>query len=129
MRLRLQRQIVDAGDDVSCMVVAPVLIPLKPGERIRMDRRDARKLGELFRAGPLTEVHPPTREHEAARDLCRAREGAWEDSMRCRHRMGKLLLRRAIRFGGGHGPWSERHRNRLRGLRIELDALTVRCAS
>jgi transposase len=118
----LQRQIVDAGDDVSCMVVAPALIPRKPGERIKTDRRDARKLGELFRAGLLTEVHPPTQEHEAARDLCRAREDVRGDLMRCRHRMGKLLLRRAIRFDGGQRAWSQRHRSWLRGLRFELAA-------
>jgi hypothetical protein len=58
------------------MVVAPSLIPRKPGERIKTDRRDARKLGKLFRAELLTEVHPPTEENEAARDLCRAREDA-----------------------------------------------------
>ena len=56
------------------MVVAPSLIPRKPGERIKTDRRDARKLADLYRAGLLTEVHPPTEEDEAVRDLCRARE-------------------------------------------------------
>ena len=60
----------------SCVVVAPSLIPLKPGERIKTDRRDARKLAELLRAGLLTAVHPPTPEDEAVRDLCRAREDA-----------------------------------------------------
>jgi transposase len=102
------------------MVVAPALMPRKPGDRIKTDRRDARKLGELFRAGLLTGVHPPTQEHEAARDLCRAREDVREDLMRCRHRMGKLLLRRAIRFDGGQRAWSKRHRSWLRGLRFEL---------
>ena len=54
----LQRQIVDAGDDVSCMVVAPALIPRRPGERIKTDRRDARKLGEPFRAGLAADRSP-----------------------------------------------------------------------
>jgi transposase len=118
----LQRQIIDAGKNVSCMVVAPALIPRKPGERIKTDRRDARKLGELFRAGLLTEVHPPTQENEAARDLCRAREDAREDLMRSRHRLGKLLLRRSINFDEGKKAWSQRHRIWLRGLRFELPA-------
>jgi transposase len=118
----LQRQIIDAGEDVSCMVVAPALIPRKPGERVKTDRRDARKLGELLRAGLLTEVHPPTQENEAARDLCRAREDVREDLMRSRHRLGKLLLRRAISFETGRKAWSQRHRTWLRGLRFELPA-------
>ena len=54
---------------MSCTVVAPSLIPVKPGERIKTDRRDARKLAELFRAGLLTAVAPPTAAEEAVRDL------------------------------------------------------------
>jgi len=114
----LQRQITDAGE-ASCMVVAPSLIPRKPGERIKTDRRDARKLGKLFRAGLLTEVHPPTEENEAARDLCRAREDAREDLMRCRHRLSKLLLRRAIAYGAGKKAWTQAYRVWLGGLRFE----------
>jgi len=68
----LQRQLVAAG--IRCTVVAPSLIPVKPGQTIKTDRRDARKLAELFRAGLLTEVHPPSEDEEAVRDLCRARE-------------------------------------------------------
>ena len=61
---------------VSCQVIAPALIPRKPGERIKTNPRDARKLVELLRADLLTEVHPPTPEDEAVRDLCRARDDA-----------------------------------------------------
>ena len=75
---------------VSCVVVAPSLIPRKPGERIKTDRRDARKLAQLLRAGLLTEVCPPTPEDEALRDLVCAREDAKQDLTRCRHRLGKL---------------------------------------
>ena len=71
----LQRQITESGN-ASCMVVAPSLIPRKTGERIKTDRRDARKLSGLFRAGLLTEVQPPNARDEAVRDLCRAREDA-----------------------------------------------------
>ena len=90
-RYALQRQVTSAR--VSCQVIAPSLIPCKPGERIKTNRRDARKLAELFRAGLLTEVRPPTPEAEAVRDLCRARDDAREDLQRSRHRLGKLLLR------------------------------------
>ena len=57
----------------------------KPGEPIKTDRRDARKLAELYRAGLLTEVQPPTPAEEAVRDLCRARDDARVDRQRCRH--------------------------------------------
>jgi transposase len=66
----LQRQLTTPH--VSCEVVAPVLIPRKPGERVKTNRRDARKLAELGRAGLLTAVRPLTPEHEALRDLARA---------------------------------------------------------
>jgi len=102
----LQREMTT--ERVSCHVVAPALIPRKPGERIKTNRRDARKLGELARAGLLTEVRPPTPEEEAVRDLCRARDDAREDLQRCRHRLGKLLLRRGLHFPGRN--WTRAHR-------------------
>jgi transposase len=114
----LQRQIVEAGSG-SCMVVAPALIPRKPGERIKTDRRDARKLAELFRAGLLTEVQPPTPEDEAVRDLCRAREDARADLTRCRHRLAKMLLRKGIIWAMGKKAWTDGHRRWLRGLHFE----------
>ena len=92
----LQRQATTAR--VSCQVIAPALIPRKPGERVKTNRRDARKLAELLRAGLLTDVRPPTPEEEAVRDLCRARDDAREDLQRCRHRLGKLLLRRGLHY-------------------------------
>lgn len=72
----LQRDLKDKG--VDCQVIAPSLIPRKPGERIKTDRRDARMLAELLEGGLLTEVHPPTPEEEAVRDLSRAQEDAKE---------------------------------------------------
>ena len=115
-----------------CEVVAPSLIPGKPGERIKTDRRDARKLARL-RAGLLTEVHPPTEQDEAVRDLCRAREDAHEDLLRSRHRLSKLLLapgwqsmRReesvdAKRIASGSGACSSStpRPGRLRGLPLD----------
>src|SRR5205823_10383676 len=93
---------------VACQVIAPALIPRKPGERIKTNPRDARKLAELLRAGLLTEVRPPTPEEEAVRDLCRARDDAREDLQRCRHRLGKLLLRRGLHYSGRN--WTRAHR-------------------
>ncbi len=102
----LQRQVTTSR--VSCDVVAPALIPRKPGERVKTNRRDARKLVELGRAGLLTAVRPPTSADEAVRDRARARDDAREDLQRCRHRLGKLLLRRGLHFAGKN--WSRAHR-------------------
>ncbi len=118
----VQRQL--AAEGVVCRVVAPSLIPVKPGERVKTDRRDARKLAELARAGLLTEVHAPTPEQEAVRDLCRCREDAREDLLRARHRLSKMLLRRGWRYGAGRA-WTGRHRAWLRGLRFEYPAEQV----
>jgi transposase len=108
----LQRQMTTAR--VSCQVIAPALVPRKPGERVKTNRRDARKLVELLRAGLLTEVQPPTPEEEAVRDLCRARDDAREDLQRCRHRLGKLLLRRGLHYHGRN--WTRAHRQWVDGL-------------
>lgn len=108
----LQRQVATAR--VSCQVIAPGLIPRKPGDRIKTNRRDARKLAELFRAGLLTEVRPPTPEDEAVRDLCRARDDAREDLQRSHHRLGKLLLRRGLHYGGRN--WTRGHRQWIDSL-------------
>jgi transposase len=102
----LQRQLTTAR--VSCDVVAPALIPRKPGDRVKTNRRDARKLAELGRAGLLTGVQPPTPADEAVRDLARARDDAREDLQRCRHRLGKLLLRRGLHYAGRN--WTRAHR-------------------
>ncbi len=102
----LQRQVTTSR--VSCDVVAPALIPRKPGDRVKTNRRDARKLVELGRAGLLTAVRPPTPADEAVRDLARARDDAREDRQRARHRLGKLLLRRGLHFAGKN--WSRAHR-------------------
>ena len=102
---------VAASDDhprVRCQVIAQALIPRKPGEHVKTNRRDARKLAELLRAGLLTEVQRPTVEEEAVRDLCRAREDAREDLQRCRHRLSKYFLRRGMHFSGRH--WTRAHR-------------------
>lgn len=105
----LQRQLEQQG--VACDVVAPSMIPIRPGEKIKTDRRDARKLAELARAQLLTVVRPPTEDEEAVRDLCRGRDDARLDLMRARHRLSKFLLRRGRVFGSGsQRAWSQAHR-------------------
>lgn len=94
----LYRHLVDAG--ISCVVVAPGSIPTRPGERIKTDRRDARKLARLLAGGLLEEVWVPDPELEALRDLVRAREDARLDRMRDRHRLSKFVLRHERRMPG-----------------------------
>lgn len=113
----LQRQLHAAG--IGCTVVAPSLIPVKPGDHIKTDRRDARKLAELFRARLLTPVHPPTPAEEAVRDLCRAREDAKMDLCRAKRRLGTFLLRRGLVYRRARA-WGCWHRNWLHSLRFEL---------
>lgn len=104
----LQRQLEGLG--IACQVVAPSLVPRKPGERIKTDRRDACKLAEYLQGGHLTPVHPPTPAQEAARDVCRVREDAQQDRMRCRHRLSKFLLRRGQSYTPGRKHWTGAHR-------------------
>lgn len=106
--------------DVECQVIAPSLIPAKPGERIKTDRRDAVKLVELLRAELLTEVHPPTPEEEAVRDLCRAREDAVRDRTAAKHRLSKFLLRRGRKCSTR--AWGQHWWRWLREQRFEHDA-------
>lgn len=86
------------GQGLACEVVAPGLVPQRPGDRIKTDPRDARKLAQLHAAGLLEPIHVPSAELEAARDLIRAREDARIERMRARHRLGKLLLRNDLRM-------------------------------
>jgi transposase len=113
----LWRQLNAAG--VPCCVIAPSLIPVKPGARIKTDKRDARKLAELFRAGLLTEVQPPSEAEEALRDLCRCRDDVRIDLLRARHRLGKFLLRRHRIYTQNRCRWGTRHMEWLRGVCFE----------
>jgi transposase len=94
---------------VKCEVVAPTLVPVKPGDRVKTDRRDAKKLAQSYRAGDLTAVWVPDEAHEALRDLVRAREVAKKDQLRARHRLGKFLLRHGRRPPAGVKPWTQKH--------------------
>jgi transposase len=113
----LARQIESEG--VKCMVIAPSPIPMKSGDRIKTDRRDAKKLVDLLKANLLTEVHPPTTELESVRDLSRCREAAKEDLKRAQHRVLKFLVRRGLIYGDGMKHWTGRHFTWLRSLRFE----------
>ena len=94
-------QLTELG--VHCDVVAPTLVPVKAGDRLKTDRRDALKLARCYRAGDLTRVWVPDEAHEALRDLVRAREAAKKDPLRARYRLQKLLLAGAAAFGGYQG--------------------------
>jgi len=117
----LQRQLRAAG--VGCTVIAPSLTPVKPGLRIKTDRRDARKLAEYFRNGELTEVHPPSETDEALRDLCRCRDDVRVDLLRARHRLSKFLLRRHLIYRQTKHHWGPRHVAWLEQLRFD-DAMS-----
>jgi transposase len=111
-----------------CIVVAPTLVPRRPGDRIKTDRRDAEKLARSFRAGDLTAVWVPDAAHEALRDLVRCREAAKQDQLRAKHRLSKLLLRRGIRPPEKMRAWGKQHTEWLSKLRFEepaLDAVRV----
>ena len=110
---------------IECVVVAPSLVPTKPGVRVKTDRRDARKLAQNLRAGELTPVWTPAEDDEALRDLVRAREDAKEDLLRAKHRLSKFLLRHDIRPPVGVKNWSCAYRQWLDSLKFENSALRI----
>lgn len=122
----LQRELESAAGIV-CEVVAPSLIPVKPGERIKTDRRDALKLARLLRSGDLTMVRPPSAADEAVRDLCRCREDVRRDLLRTRHRLMTFLLRRACLYTQTRRTWGQPYRTWLNGLQFEhaADQITM----
>jgi transposase len=91
-----------------CWVVAPSLIPKKPGDRVKTDRRDAVQLARLARSGDLTAVYVPKVEDEAICDLTRAREDAISDCKDAKFRLKAFLLRHDIRYSG-RANWSPAH--------------------
>src|SRR3989441_5843500 len=93
-----------------CEVVAPSLVPTKPGDKVKTDRRDALKLARCYRAGDLTSVWVPDATHEALRDLIRAREAARRDQQRARRRLATFLLRHGRRRPDSmKTAWSTHH--------------------
>jgi len=116
----LYRQLLGLGVEVS--VVAPSLTPTRPGDRVKTDNRDAVSLARLLRNGDLVPVWVPGPDHEALRDLVRAREDAKVDLLRARHRLTKFLLRHGISTPGGFSAWGQRHRHWLNQLSFSRPA-------
>ena len=107
---------------VDCAVVAPSLVPKKPGDRVKTDRRDALKLARSHRSGDLTAVWVPDEDSEALRDLVRQREAAKQDQLRARHRLTKFLLRTGQRPPLGLKAWTERYMRWLAQVRYTQPA-------
>jgi transposase len=113
----LQRRI-EGFDGVSCVVVAPTKTPHRSGDRVKTDRRDAKKLVGLFRAGELQGIVPPVPEEEAIRDLCRCRRAAQRHLMASRHQLDKFLTRNGFVYWEGKN-WTRRYREWLRTLSFD----------
>lgn len=110
---------------VECAVIAPTLVPKKPGDRVKTDRRDALKLARSHRSGDLTAVWVPDGASEALRDLVRQREAAKQDQLRARHRLTKFLLRTGQRPPLGPKAWTERYMRWLAQVRYTQPAQEV----
>jgi transposase len=110
---------------VDCAVVAPSLVPKKPGDRVKTDRRDALKLARSHRSGDLTAVWVPDEDSESLRDLVRQREAAKQDQLRARHRLTKFLLRTGQRPPLGMKAWTERYMRWLAQVRYTQRAQEV----
>jgi transposase len=111
----IQRQLTAEGH--GCVVVAPSLIPRRPGDRIKTDRRDAINLAKLHRAGELTSVWVPDATHEAIRDLVRARLAAVRTLRQARQQLSGFLLRHGHHYN--RTAWTLMHRRWLAGLSFE----------
>lgn len=108
---------------VECRVAAPTLVPKKPGDRVKTDRRDARKLARYHRSGDLSYVWIPDETHEALRELVRARDAAKRDEKRARQRVKSLLLRHGVHRPEGVGSWTMKYKEWLKGLKFGLPTL------
>lgn len=114
----LYRQLTALGHE--CEVVAPSLIPKKPGNRVRTDPRDAQQLARLHRAGELTPVWVPGPEQEAMRDLTRAREDLKSLERQAKQRLGAYLLRHGQVYQAGQKKWTQRYFRWLERVKFEL---------
>jgi transposase len=113
----LYRQIKSLGHE--CLVVAPSLIPKKPGDKVKTNRRDAVSLAKLLRADELTAVWVPDRGHEAMRDLTRARETAVMDLRTKRQQVSALLLRQGRHYQEKKKTWTKMHMSWLASQKFE----------
>jgi transposase len=110
-------QLAELG--LRCEVIAPTLVPMKAGDRVKTDRRDAERLARSYRSGDLTPVWVPDEGSEALRDLVRAREAAKQDQLRARHRLNKFLLRSGQRPAAGVKAWTLPYMAWARQLRFQ----------
>jgi transposase len=113
----IYRQLTGLGQ--TCAVVAPSLIPTKPGDRVKTDRRDCAALSRLHRAGELTPVWVPAQEQEARRDLTRAREDMKGLERTTKQRLNAFLLRYGRLYDRGKSRWTQAHFRWLEGLKFE----------
>ncbi len=113
----IYRQITSLGHD--CDVVAPSLIPSKPGDRVKTDRRDSEVLASLHRAGELTAVWVPGPDQEAMRDLTRAREDMKSLERKAKQKLGAYLLRYGKSYEAGKTKWTQRYYRWLETLMFE----------
>ncbi|MEO0415300.1 MAG: IS110 family transposase [Verrucomicrobiota bacterium] len=118
----LARRLLKLG--YPCIVVAPSAIPKAPGEKVKTDRRDARKLATLLRGGEISGIHIPDVDDEAIRDLVRARTDASEDRARAKKQLLMFLLRNGLAYSGKTN-WSQAHMNYLRGLTMPSPAQQI----
>lgn len=112
----LHRWLVEMG--VNCEIAAPSLIPTRPGDHVKTDRRDARKLGRLYRAGELTFIHIPTEKEESTRGLVRCRETMSKEVRQSKHYILKFLQLHGFIFRGGDN-WTDKHWRYLRSLKLD----------
>src|SRR5690625_1995480 len=120
---KLHRFFLSLG--IECDVIAPSLIPQKPVERIKTDKRDAVRLAQLFRAGELTSIYVPTKDYEALHYLVRSREDAKEDELTAKHRLTKFLLRHNIYPPEGVRKWTSKYREWLSTLKFERSSSRI----
>jgi len=116
----LYRDLTALGHE--CVVVAPSLIPRKPGNRVKTDRRDSLSLARAHRSGELTAVWVPDEEHEAVRDLTRQRRDLKDAYKRSCQQLGAFLLRHGRRYESGKSKWTQRHLAWVKSQRFEQAA-------
>lgn len=116
----LHRQLTQMGHE--CVVVAPSLIPRKPGNRVKTDRRDSLTLARTHRSGELTAVWVPDEAHEAVRDLTRQRRDLKDARKRACQQLGAFLLRNGRRYEQGKSKWTQRHLAWVKSQRFEQPA-------
>ena len=110
---------------VYCIVAAPSLIPSKPGDKVKTDKRDAKKLARSLKNGDLTAIHIPSEEQEALRALIRAREDASQDLLKKRNQLTKFLLRLDVRQPNGTRAWSVAYRKWLNTVNFKQLPLQI----